>query len=602
MRLSQETCQQDILDRIEELEESLEGEYARSIERILAQAEPRRRLALRVLHWMCHTLRSLTCDELLEALAIHKTDNRVRASRKPILSDVLSVCVGLVTGNEISATLDLFHFTLKEYLLSRPELFDGVADLGESCLVYLGYEDFGNVATDYQLPSSYTILGRTSATEIVSIEFWAKYPFSAYAANFWADHVRAVGEDAVYDRLLRFLATKNTLSAIQLQSALPGNDNMKSAMILGNAFEYSYDIELDTAFAVFVCTCFQLQGALRRLFQDGAYPNFRAPWGGEYSSLHIAVLQHDEETIGTFVDAKADINIRDRWGLTPLHLEVKYNAIDDSSSARNLLKAGANPDIQDQDGHTVLHLAVRHADIETVRTVLQKCKVNIQDKNGDTAFHHAVRLAYVSAIEVLLSRQADPTLRNRQGKSCLALAVDSKSYLLTKLLLESPRTVLEYEYSPEDLHAAESFTKPIDSQPPDAIQAQIDLERREAESRYPLVQRSSFSTLEDLAFADAVAYAAENGEFATLKRLLSQGADVNRQDQHTGRTALHHAAVGGRAKAIRYLLGAGADASIQDREGRTARELAVRYSPGVAEVFDLPVLHSRLTRPLLDVE
>jgi len=67
--------------------------------------------------------------------------------------------------------------------------------------------------------------------------------------------------------------------------------------------------------------------------------------------------------------------------------------------------------------------------------------------------------------------------------------------------------------------------------------------------------------------------AAEAGWVASVKLLLSAGADPNRRD-HQGRTALHAAADADRVDTVRVLLDKGAFAALPDEEGQQAVDLA----------------------------
>jgi ankyrin repeat protein len=63
------------------------------------------------------------------------------------------------------------------------------------------------------------------------------------------------------------------------------------------------------------------------------------------------------------------------------------------------------------------------------------------------------------------------------------------------------------------------------------------------------------------------------GYEASIKLLISHGADVNLKD-NKGRTALMHAAAGKFVDAIPLLLAANADLRAKDAEGKTALDLA----------------------------
>jgi Ankyrin repeats (3 copies) len=80
-------------------------------------------------------------------------------------------------------------------------------------------------------------------------------------------------------------------------------------------------------------------------------------------------------------------------------------------------------------------------------------------------------------------------------------------------------------------------------------------------------------------------HAAEDGNATDVQRLITEGANVNAQDQR-GWTALMHAAMKDRAKETELLLAAGANPNLRDRDGRTAMLWSVQScSPDVADVL-----------------
>jgi len=90
----------------------------------------------------------------------------------PSIEVVLDACKGFVVVGKLSGKVELFHHTLVEYLSTSSQLLNFAPEIPQNCLIYLLYEDFAQTCHD-----------------INNGQF--KYPFSAYASVFWAEHVRS---------------------------------------------------------------------------------------------------------------------------------------------------------------------------------------------------------------------------------------------------------------------------------------------------------------------------------------------------------------------------------------------------------------------------
>ena len=116
-----ESTKADIRDSLENLTSNLTVEYDRNFERIVG-SPARSKLALRVFSWLLAAQRPLNVEELREALAIGLEDSRLQKDRKPSKAIILDSCLGLIRLNNVSNTVEFFHFTAKEHILSRKEM------------------------------------------------------------------------------------------------------------------------------------------------------------------------------------------------------------------------------------------------------------------------------------------------------------------------------------------------------------------------------------------------------------------------------------------------------------------------------------------------
>ena len=97
--------------------------YGTTIERIKAQDGDKSRLGVAALIWISHTERPLRAGELCQTLAVRLGSRDPDVGNIPSMSTSVNYCQGHVTVDEEALTVRLIHFTLQEYLSSRPDIF-----------------------------------------------------------------------------------------------------------------------------------------------------------------------------------------------------------------------------------------------------------------------------------------------------------------------------------------------------------------------------------------------------------------------------------------------------------------------------------------------
>lgn len=200
--------------------------------------------------------------------------------------------------------------------------------------------------------------------------------------------------------------------------------------------------------------------AVRGFFQAGINPNAKNEKGE--TALTFAIPNKDSKIVKVLTD-RADINLKDGNGNTPLFLAVKNlkeetfdllleKGADANSTGRGggkaenqtalyaalihgredfvqkLLEKGADPNIADSEGSLPLSEAVvrRDADPRIVKMLIEKgANVNAQESNKTTALIYASANDKINPqtrleiVQFLLDKGADKTIKGEDGKTAL---------------------------------------------------------------------------------------------------------------------------------------------------------------------------------------
>lgn len=180
---------------------------------------------------------------------------------------------------------------------------------------------------------------------------------------------------------------------------------------------------------------FSYYDTLKLLLESGSDVNI-ADQCSRYAALHTAVTSYphlQQDTIGLLIEHRANVNVRNHEGTTPLHLINPIKPGYDprcTEIAKLLLDHGADVNVQDVNGRTPLHIAASgetQGNTLTVVYLAHEANVNAADNYGTTPLHLAVSkegpLANIPVIELLLKSGADVNARTTKGNTPLYLAV-----------------------------------------------------------------------------------------------------------------------------------------------------------------------------------
>ena len=88
-------------------------------------------------------------------------------------------------------------------------------------------------------------------------------------------------------------------------------------------------------------------------------------WHGFY----IAALQNNTESLKNLIEKGADVNAKNKYEQTPLHLAAQYGHIE---TVKSLIENGADVNSKDKYGWTPLHYAAEEGHKEIVEYLIGK--------------------------------------------------------------------------------------------------------------------------------------------------------------------------------------------------------------------------------------
>jgi ankyrin len=244
------------------------------------------------------------------------------------------------------------------------------------------------------------------------------------------------------------------------------------------------------------------------------------------TALHLACRANQSDSVAFLIQQRWDANAQDLKGNTPLHMlagEGHY------AIASFLIKKGVNLEIENCEGKRPFHVAAECGEVEMMQLLIDhKATYTALTADGQSALHLAALADQSDALSFLFKQGLNVYLKDKAGKTPLALALGKKHLfwvsLLSEYMLKEKMTLL---ISLEELRAE--------------VTAQ-------GETALHLAARESY--IDHIQF------------------LIDNGWDINRKDA-LGNTAIHHACFEGHAYVIEFLHSKGADLILQNDDGWT---------------------------------
>lgn len=277
-----------------------------------------------------------------------------------------------------------------------------------------------------------------------------------------------------------------------------------------------------------------------------------------WTALHYAVRKGNRSIILKLLGRGADVTVQDELGQQCIHLAAERGDCDLLNHHKEFLIGHRVC----KDGQTALHRAVLGGSPEMVTMLLDKLGDDIkdvQDLQGRTALHLCAGLGLGEILTELLSRQANPLLKDDTGRTALHYAVmdwnDTTDTDIVSTLLNYGKLNIPDDDGRTPLHYAAQIGYP----------------------RYvKLLSRRT-----DLAVADshgetALHVAINGGHLEAVKELLKRDVERHELPQITMDTALHLGASLDHLEMVQALVNHGANIWYRDSgDNKMAVEVAV---------------------------
>lgn len=600
---------------------TLHATYERILLRVNKRSKEVQQLVQRSLRWLVCSRVPLSSSALCEAISINTGDTTLDWTTVSGEDEVLRWCSSLVRRSASGKSLELAHFTVKEFLTTGIESLDseyGVyhfgpenddGELAETCLTCLSFEDF-------------THSGKTSK------EFLHQnLAFRLYAVRYWAEHARKnLTQPEVWSLTQHLLHPSKPLVFIfWIQDLLSVFRDVYDTVERIDYLPLRDSTDLATASPLHFAAMLALPEACEWLLQEGCFVDQSSRFGTplECALVGLSTLDEDDlelfeiptpsaelrvsrqSTVKLIIDRGADIQKSCRHA-SPMYIslcmsdktscaELLLNGatIDDKSNellfdydddiAHEILESIEGGNIRPKDHARLLDASLRFGKFPTAGS-LESLACKWEDPMAAhtaylNSFLAAAEYGQLSVLKQLLhNHKLDVNVVGGQDgqeqKSALHLAASNDHIEIVRFLLE---------------HMADCTL--TDSQGRTPLHASVKNPGRYLCLQLILGQNVDVASIDKKGLT-ASHLAASQGNVHALSILKSFTLDKQlcpRLKANDGRTLLHHAAQSGSKETLSFLLDHSDKDAIHDKslDGLTALHYAVKaYSLNPLRSFD----------------
>ncbi|CAB0042599.1 unnamed protein product [Trichogramma brassicae] len=187
------------------------------------------------------------------------------------------------------------------------------------------------------------------------------------------------------------------------------------------------------------------EGVSRLLLKHGADPSLANRDG--WTPLHVVGENYwnstDMEIVFELYEKckPGQVDARDKFGNTPLHLAVRSISSNVKHVVRALLEIGANPNLANEEGLTPMHIISKRCKLDRLGESFlkfnddmnQPVQLDARDKLGNTPLHLAALWYDYKNLALLLKNGANPNLTNENGDTPLHFISKTDRYYVLAL-------------------------------------------------------------------------------------------------------------------------------------------------------------------------